>query len=215
MARDGIIYVVMSGLSGSIFSFIGIILESDILLACAAVCAVAALFFILFFRDPERKIQADIDGILSPGDGFVVALEDEDETEFFQERIKRISIFLTVFDVHINRIPCSGTVAFFKYIPGMFKAALKEEASHKNEQTAIGIVNGKRKVLFKQIAGVLARRIVCTVKEGQIVEQGERCGLIKFGSRVDVLVPANTEIFIHKKQKVQGGITILGRFAHD
>jgi len=145
----------------------------------------------------------------------VVALEDEEETEFFQERIKRISIFLTIFDVHINRIPCNGTVTFFKYIPGMFKAALKEEASQKNEQTMIGIVNGKRKVLFKQIAGVLARRIVCTVKEGQTVEQGERCGLIKFGSRVDVLVPANTEILVRNKQKVRAGITVLGRFTND
>ncbi len=215
MARDGIKYVAWSGIIGIIISIAGVLLNNNILLLCAALCALALLFFAIFFRDPERSIVTEKNTILSPGDGFVVAIEEEEESEFFQAKIRRISVFLTVFDVHINRYPCSGRIAFFKYLPGQFKAALKEEASTKNEQTVIGIENGTRKVLFKQIAGLIARRIVYTAELGKSVNQGERCGLIKFGSRVDVLVPLNTEVCIKLKQKVRGGISVLGRYTDE
>ncbi len=215
MARDGIKYVAWSGITGIIISIAGVLLNNNILLLCAALCALALLFFAFFFRDPERKIVTEKNAILSPGDGFVVAIEEEEESEFFQAKIRRISVFLTVFDVHINRYPCSGRIVFFKYLPGQFKAALKEEASTINEQTIIGIENGTRKVLFKQIAGLIARRIVCTAEVGKSVNQGERCGLIKFGSRVDVLVPLNTEVCIKLRQKVRGGISVLGRYTDE
>ena len=215
MARDGYPYIAAGSGAGILLSVIGIVLHSTVVLTGAGLCAVITVFFAFFFRDPERVSRAGPEDIISPADGYIVAVEDENETGFFNAKVKRVSIFLTVFDVHINRIPIGGTVEFLRYITGSFKAAFMEEASQKNEQTAIGIACDGRRILFKQIAGVIARRIVCTVKEGQTVTRGERCGMIKFGSRVDVLMPLNTLLLIKKGQKVYGGITVIGRFTHE
>lgn len=215
MARDGYPYIAVSLGAGILLSIVGMVVHSQLLLCTAVLCVIGTVFFLFFFRDPERVTDAGSDDILSPGDGRVVAIEEEEEPDFFKAKVKRVSIFLSVFDVHINRIPITGTVEFYRYFSGLFKAAFKADASRKNEQAAIGITKGSRKVLFKQIAGVLARRIVCTVKEGQTVKQGERCGMIKFGSRVDVLMPLDAEIMVTKRQKVYGGITCIGRFKHD
>ncbi|MFC1513567.1 phosphatidylserine decarboxylase family protein [candidate division KSB1 bacterium] len=211
MAPDGFVYLLRSLGTGLIFWVVGSILQNNIFYALGIISAVLALFFGFFFRDPERESDAGPDDIISPADGHVVAVED-DEHEFFGSKTKRISIFLSVFDVHINRIPISGKIEYLKYSAGSFLAAFKEEASEKNEQTAIGISSNNRKVLFKQIAGLIARRIVCDLKEDQIVERGSRCGMIKFSSRVDVFVPIDTEILVKKRQKVYGGKTSLGRF---
>lgn len=215
MARDGYPYIAVSLGAGIILSIIGIMAHSPLLLYTAGLCGIFTAFFAFFFRDPERVTDADPDVILSPADGYVIAIEEEEEPDFFKTKVKRVSIFLSVFDVHINRIPITGTVEFYRYFTGLFKAAFKADASRKNEQTAIGITKGSRKVLFKQIAGMIARRIVCTVKEGQTVKRGERCGMIKFGSRVDVLMPLDAEIMVTKRQKVYGGITCIGRFKHE
>jgi phosphatidylserine decarboxylase len=215
MARDGYPYVGAGSASVILLSISGNVFEMNLLFYFAGFCGVLTLFFMMFFRDPERVTDAGPGEIVSPGDGHVVAIVEEEEPDYFQTKIKRVSIFLSVFDVHINRIPINGSVEYYRYSPGAFKVAYKDEASADNEQTVIGISNGSGKVLFKQIAGLVARRIVCTLKEGQLVTAGERFGLIKFGSRVDVCVPVDTEILVSTGQKVTGGITVVGRFTND
>ena len=215
MVREGYSYIAVSLGTGIILSIIGMVTHTMFFLYIAGLFAIVTACFAFFFRDPERITDADHDDIISPADGYVIAIEEEKEPDFFKANVKRISIFLSVFDVHINRIPITGTVEFYRYFTGLFKAAFKADASRKNEQTAIGITKGNRKVLFKQVAGMIARRIVCTVKEGQTVKCGERCGMIKFGSRVDVLMPLDAEIMVTKRQKVYGGITCIGRFKHN
>ena len=215
MARDGYPYIGGGLVTGIILSISGIVFEVNLFYYIAGFCGVITLFFMIFFRDPERVTDAGAAEIISPADGHVVAIEEEEEPDYFKSKVMRVSIFLSVFDVHINRVPLNGTVEYYKYSPGTFKAAYKEEASAQNEQTVIGISNGAGKVLFKQIAGFLARRIVCSLREGQKVTQGERFGMIKFGSRVDVCMPVGTEILVSKGQKVFGGLTPVGRLKND
>ena len=167
------------------------------------------LFFAYFFRDPERKIPAGDSLILSPADGKVVAVEPASEPLFLKHQSQKISIFLSPLDVHINRVPVSGKVDYLSYLPGKFLAAYKEKASADNEQTVIGITSPNGKILFKQIAGVLARRIVCRLKLGQDVQIGERFGMIRFGSRVDIFLPEGVELKVQKGDKVTGGKTIM------
>ncbi|GBD06566.1 Phosphatidylserine decarboxylase proenzyme [bacterium HR21] len=167
-----------------------------------------------FFRDPDRAIPAEAqrDGVvLSPADGRVVQIVRLQEPEFLGEEAVQVSIFLSPLDVHVNRVPVSGIVRFLRYVPGRFFAAYRPEASRQNEQTLIGVETPCGKVLFKQIAGVLARRIVCTLQEGQRVQAGERFGMMKFGSRMDVLLPAlRAELCVREGMRVWAGQTILG-----
>jgi phosphatidylserine decarboxylase len=172
-------------------------------------------FTAYFFRDPERTIPNVPDAVLSPADGKVIEIQNEFEKEYVKAPTTRISIFLSVFDVHINRIPMDGTIRYFRYHKGSFVKAYKREASSVNEQTVIGIENRKTKILFKQIAGILARRIVCHVREGGIVKRGERFGMIKFGSRVDIFLPKEFEIKVKLNQKVKGGLSIIGVMIND
>ncbi|HXF48995.1 MAG TPA: phosphatidylserine decarboxylase family protein [Verrucomicrobiae bacterium] len=167
------------------------------------------LFFAYFFRDPERKIPSDDNLILSPADGRIVAVEPANEPLFLKSQAQKISIFLSPLDVHINRIPVSGKVDYFSYLPGKFLAAYKDKASTDNEQTVIGISSSNGKILFKQIAGILARRIVCRLKLGQEVKAGEKFGMIRFGSRVDIFLPEGLELKVQKGDKVTGGETIM------
>jgi len=173
-----------------------------------------AAFTLYFFRDPERSVPPEANGnanvVVSPGDGKVVQIVETEERQFFGGKVTQVSIFLSPLNVHVNRIPLSGTVTFFRYIKGDYIVAFHEKASEKNERTEIGIENGSTKVLFKQIAGYVARRIVCPIKEGDAVTIGERCGMIKFGSRVDVLFPPDSEIRVKIGDVVCGGETIVG-----
>ncbi|MFQ5676970.1 MAG: phosphatidylserine decarboxylase family protein [bacterium] len=169
-----------------------------------------AALVVYFFRDPERQIPAGTNEIVSPADGTVVDIREDFEREFLREQCTRISIFLSIFNVHVNRIPITGRVGYFRYQKGSFVNAYKSEASEVNEQTVIGIENGSVKLLFKQIAGLIARRIVCDVREGNTVTKGERFGIIKFGSRVDVFLPNSFEVKVQLKQKVKGGVSIIG-----
>lgn len=173
---------------------------------------VIEVLVIYFFRDPERKIPGGIENIVSPADGKVVLINDVREDVFLKSDAIQISIFLSVFNVHVNRIPISGIVRYFQYRHGTFLAAFNHDASVMNEQTIIGIESGKNKVLFKQIAGLLARRIVFDNKLDENVVKGDRCGIIKFGSRVDVIVQKNVDIKVRVGDKVTGGETILGIF---
>jgi phosphatidylserine decarboxylase len=169
----------------------------------------AFLFFTLnFFRDPERVSPKGDDFILAPADGKVVLVQNV-EDEFLGGEALQVSIFMSPLNVHVNRFPISGTVRYFQHFPGEYLVAFDEKSSHRNERTHIGIENGKTRVLFKQIAGFIARRIVADVKVGDRAVAGERFGMIKFGSRVDVIIPKAMEVRVRPGDMTVAGETIL------
>jgi phosphatidylserine decarboxylase len=168
-------------------------------------------FTLYFFRDPIRHLPAGIgeNDIISPGDGKVMMIEEIEETEFLKSKAKHIAIFLSPFNVHVNRIPLSGKIGYFRYVKGEYIVAFDHASAERNERTVIGIDNSKYRIIFKQIAGYVARRIVCKLKEGDQVKIGDKFGMIKFGSRVDVILPENSVIKVSVNQKVIGGETVL------
>ena len=169
------------------------------------------LFVCWFFRNPPRTVPQGPNLVVAPGDGKVIAIEEEFEPRFLKDRSVRLTIFLNVFDVHINRIPCEGVVQDVQYQPGLFLVASRPDATMKNEQNALMLVTPKGiKVLCVQVAGLIARRIVCWVSTGDRVERGERYGLIRFGSRMDTFVPVGTVLMVKVGDRVKGGETILG-----
>jgi phosphatidylserine decarboxylase len=169
-----------------------------------------AAFFLWFFRDPHRIIPAGKGLIVSPGDGLVTETASITTPE---GALQRVSIFLSVFDVHVNRAPIGGTVSRVHYQKGQYLNAMNPASAERNEQNAVTLrgqgADAGLEITFKQIAGLLARRIVCRCAEGQTVERGERVGLIKFGSRVDVLLPANAELRVKVGDRVKGGASVL------
>ncbi len=166
-----------------------------------------------FFRDPERVIPAGEGLVVSPADGRVVSIAKVVDDPFFTQAATRISIFLSPLDVHINRVPVAGRIAEIKYRAGKFLAAYKNEASRENEQNALMIVDAQgRQLGVVQIAGVMARRIVCKVNSGDNMDRGERFGLIMFGSRTDLYLPQGCRAEVTEGQRVKGGTTIMGRF---
>ncbi len=169
-----------------------------------------ALFIVFFFRDPSREIPSDESLVISPADGKVVGIKKGVE-EADGRKVTQVSIFLSVFNVHINRTPISGEVTNISYNKGKFMAAFAEKASLLNEQNSVSIKNKNMTVRVNQIAGLIARRIVCWVEKGQNLEKGERFGLIRFGSRVDIFLPETVDIKVSKGHKVVGGITIIGK----
>lgn len=171
-------------------------------------------FTLYFFRDPERAIPlADDDRsvVISPADGKIVVIHEVEENEYHHARVRQISIFLSPLDVHVNRIPVSGRVDYFAYHKGKYLVAWHDKASELNERTHVGVDTGRYRLLFKQIAGAVARRIVCPLKVGDQVRAGERFGMIKFGSRMDVLVPLEMTVEVHLGDTVVAGETILCR----
>ncbi len=171
-----------------------------------------AMFFLWFFRDPNRKIPIEPGLIVSPADGVVTEAEWFETTE--GSRL-RVSIFLNVFDVHVNRSPITGTVTVVEHREGTFQNAMSPDSAVNNEQTLIQIDGGAYTVAFKQIAGLLARRIVCNLKVGDKVTRGDRMGLIKFGSRCDVLMPAESNLRVKVGARVIGGSSILAKIPAD
>lgn len=166
-----------------------------------------------FFRDPERTIPDGEGVVVSPADGKVVSIAEVSGDSRFADTSTRVSIFLSPLDVHINRMPVSGRIDDVQYKPGQFLAAYKAEASEKNEQNALKAVDERGRLFgVVQIAGVLARRIVCWAKPGDNLKRGERFGLIMFGSRTDLYLPRGCRLEINEGQRVKGGETILGRF---
>jgi phosphatidylserine decarboxylase len=178
-----------------------------IIVAIVLVCL--ALFVFSFFRDPERAIPSEPGAIVSPGDGRVVVVTDEDYAGLPG---KRISIFLAVWNVHVNRAPAAGVITKMEYRPGKFLAAMRERASMENEQNVFTLSTDAGEMVFKQIAGLIARRVVSWKKEGERVARGERIGLVRFGSRVDVWVPKDAEILVRVGENVKGGSSVLARW---
>lgn len=167
------------------------------------------LFVLYFFRDPDRAIPSDPGTVVSPADGHIVEIVDEALDE---KPGRRVSIFLSIWDVHIQRAPVAGRIEGVQYRPGRFYAALRSRASTENEQNVISISTPGGTLVFKQIAGAIARRVLCWKKAGEMVLLGERVGMIRFGSRVDVWLPAGAEVVVKRGQKVKGGASILAKW---
>ncbi len=177
--------------------------------AAAAVLVFLALFVFSFFRDPERVIPAEPGAVVSPGDGRVVVVTDE---EYKGRPGKRVSIFLAVWNVHVNRSPAAGTITKMDYRPGKFLAAMLERASVENEQNVFTLSTDAGELVFKQIAGLIARRVVSWKKADEKVARGERIGLVRFGSRVDLWVPKEAEILVKVGENVKGGSSVLAKW---
>ncbi len=172
----------------------------------AVLALLLALFVAFFFRNPDRSIPKGEKRIVSPGDGKIVKISESDNGE------STISIFLSIFDVHVNRSPISGTLESLEYKRGRFKAAFLEEASRVNEQNIL-VINGEEiRVVVRQIAGVIARRVVCWKKPGDVLQKGERIGMIRFGSRMDIVLPAKVRILVKLGDRVHGGTSVLGEY---
>ena len=165
-----------------------------------------------FFRDPDRQIPEGENLIISPADGKVVLIQETDEDEYVKNKVTQISIFLSPLNVHVNRNPLSGKLEYLKYYPGKYLMAWEDHASEMNERAHFGVLHkSNTKVMFKQITGFLARRIVYHLEEGDQIEAGNRFGIMKFGSRMDILVPDNVQIQINKGDNTVAGETIIGK----
>jgi len=175
----------------------------------SGVLLLLGLFVLYFFRDPQRTIPSDPEAIVSPADGRVMEIVEE---PFSGTPGRRISIFLSIFDVHVNRAPVAGRVSAMEYRKGQFYAAMRGRASEENEQNIIHVSGERGEVVFKQIAGWIARRILCWKAVGDSVTRGERVGMIRFGSRVDIWMPDGVEILVRSGQHVAGGSSILARW---
>jgi phosphatidylserine decarboxylase len=201
--------LVLGGLNALSFMFFPELAQTIILIF-------SILFMVVvlqFFRNPKRNIIPNPNQIIAPADGKVVVIEDTEESEYFKGMRKQISIFMSPFNVHVNRNPVSGVVTFFKYHPGKYLMAWDPKSSTENERTTVVVkAENGTEVLFRQIAGFLARRIVWYVQEKQPVSQGKEFGFIKFGSRVDVYVPLNAKVTVNIGQKVSGGETVIAEF---
>ncbi len=173
---------------------------------------VFTLFTVFFFRDPDRENAVPINAVLPPADGRIIRIRDlEDPNNPLNEPAKEISIFMSIFNVHVNRIPIGGTIVDIAYFPGKFFSANLDKASEQNERNRITLQTpDSRRIVFIQIAGLIARRIVCWVKTGDRLRTGQRFGLIRFGSRLDVYLPFDAQITARLHQKVKAGKTIIG-----
>jgi phosphatidylserine decarboxylase len=176
----------------------------------ASLCVLLAAFMAFFFRDPERVCPIDNRVVVSPADGRVVKVARVDDR--VKDSPTQISIFLSPLDVHINRSPIAGEIVEIVYKPGAFHIASRDIASVENEQNVVTVRGEKFTVVFRQIAGVLARRVVLWKKKGDWVALGERVGLMKFGSRMDVILPSEVEVVVREGERVVGGVSVIGRF---
>lgn len=202
MAKEGIPFV-------ALFLVPGLLLIALGWWIAAGPCLLLAAFMAFFFRDPARDCPNDDGIVVSPADGRVVAASKVDER--IEASPTQISIFLSPLDVHINRSPIAGEVLDVVYKPGAFHVASRDIASVENEQNVITVRGEKLTIVFRQIAGVLARRVVCWKKKGDRVAMGERVGLMKFSSRMDVILPVEVEVLVRKGDRVIGGVSVLGR----
>ena len=177
------------------------------------VVGLATIFVLNFFRDPDRTTPSGNNIVVSPADGKVVLIKEYFEDEYLKCDAVQVSVFMSPLNVHVNRFPISGTVGYFRYIEGEYLVAFDDKSSERNERTHIGVESNGYKVLFKQIAGAVARRIVAPITVGQLAVMGERFGMIKFGSRVDVIMPRGSVINVKLNENVVAGETVLATFS--
>ena len=208
-AKEGLAFIVIAALIALAAYAAALTRRSWPLWLLAFVLTLVALWVAYFFRDPERLGARGDQLVIAPADGKVVMITEVDEPTFVHGRAKRVSIFMNVFNVHVNRYPVSGTVKYVDKRPGKFLNAVTEQSSLENEQTSVGLESGGRRILVRQIAGLIARRIHTYSREGERVEQGERMGLIRFGSRVDVFVPPEASITVKVGDMTVAGSTVI------
>jgi phosphatidylserine decarboxylase len=209
-AREGLSFIAIAALVAVGAFGVALARRSWPLWLLAFSLTIVALWVAYFFRDPQRIGERGERLVSAPADGKVVMITEVDEPTFMRARAIRVSIFMNVFNVHVNRYPVSGVVRFMERKPGRFLNAAAEASSLENEQTSIGLETGSNHILVRQIAGLIARRIVTDAKEGDHVLQGERMGLIRFGSRVDVFLPLTAKMKIKVGDISYAGVTLLG-----
>lgn len=204
IARPGYSFIGAAAFTTFVFSLLGLILP--------ALLGLASTFFIIyFFRDPDRTVPNGVGLVVSPADGKVVVAGTVENSIYYEGTCLKISVFMSVFNVHVNRMPCSGKVKKIIYNPGKFISANLDKASKENEQNAVYLeMEDGKEICTVQIAGLIARRIICNVQEGDVVNRGQRFGMICFGSRLDVYLPKDSKINVAVGDIVKAGTTILG-----
>lgn len=203
--------LILAGLNIGVQSLLG-----ETHLVGKIVLSISLIFFILivqFFRNPFRNTVINENHVIAPADGKVVVIEEVEETEYFKDKRRQVSIFMSPVNVHVNRNPISGIVKYAKYHPGKYLVAWHPKSSTENERTTVVIAGSKAEVLFRQVAGALAKRIVYYVKEGDMATQGGEMGFIKFGSRIDLYLPLSAKIEVSLQQKTKGGETVVATLA--
>jgi phosphatidylserine decarboxylase len=212
-AREGITFILIAALIAVAAYAAALTRRSWPLWLLAFAITLVALWVAYFFRDPERSGDRGAGLVIAPADGKVVMITDVDEPTFLHGRATRVSIFMNVFSVHVNRYPVSGTVRYVFKSPGKFLNAATEQSSLENEQTSVGLEAGNHRILVRQIAGLIARRIHTYSREGERVEQGERMGIIRFGSRVDVFVPPASVVKVKVGDGTVAGTTVIAELS--
>lgn len=212
-AREGLTFIVVAALIALGAFGVALTRRSWPVWLLAFALTVIALWVAYFFRDPTRPGERGEQLVISPADGKIVMITEVDEQTFMKERARRVSIFMNVFNVHVNRYPVSGVVQFVEKRAGKFMNAAAPNASMENEQASIGIETGSNHILVRQIAGLIARRIVTDSKEGEHVKQGDRMGLIRFGSRVDVFLPMDAALKVKVGDVTYAGVSVLAELA--
>lgn len=209
VAKAGYPLIFASAFTTGVFALLALIVP-------ALFCLAVTFFICYFFRDPDRVIPNNYGAVVSPADGKVIIAGQEDNSPFFEGKCRKISIFMSVFNVHVNRIPHEGEVERVNYYPGKFFSANLNKASKDNEHNAIFLKTGDgRKICVVQIAGLIARRIICKLQKGDKVARGERLGMICFGSRLDIYLPDDADLNVKVGDKVNAGTSILGYLRHE
>jgi len=208
-AREGLIFIAIAALLTAGAFALAVTRRSWGLWLAAVVLLLLALWVAYFFRDPERTGERGSSLVVSPADGKLIMITEVDEPNFVRGRAIRLSIFMNVFNVHVNRYPVDGAITYVHYNEGKFLNAAVEKSSLENEQMSVGIDTGRHRILVRQIAGLIARRIVTYSKQGDTARQGERMGIIRFGSRVDVFIPTNSRVRAKLGDITSAGVTVL------
>jgi len=207
VAKEGYPFIFAMGFAALLAAILNSVLASGFFLA-------ATFFCLFFFRDPSRVVPLDDDALVSPADGKVILIEKVFDERFVKDHVYKVSIFMNVFNVHVNRVPFPGRVVGIRYSPGNFYAANSERGALTNESCGVVVETPSiKRYAMVQMAGVIARRIVCWAQKGDTLSRGQRFGLIRFGSRVDLYLPLNIQLEVNKGQKVKAGETVLGYLA--
>jgi phosphatidylserine decarboxylase len=214
-AREGFVFMGLSAAIAAVTLAAALARRSWALWLIAFALLLITLWVAYFFRDPERAGERGARLVLAPADGRVAMVAEVDEPAFLRGPAHRVSIFMNVFDVHVNRYPVGGIVRYVHYNPGKFLNASTDKSSLENEQRSVGIetTSGQRRVLVRQIAGLIARRIVTYSRDGDVAEQGARMGIIRFGSRVDIFLPPDARILVTVGQRTVAGVTVIAELA--
>ena len=211
IAREGILLILIGLVLSLIFLWAAVKWDSLVLLIFTAIFSLLTVFTTFFMRDPHRTFEPAPNILVAPADGKILSVDRISDHEYIGGEVWKISIFLSVLDVHINRVPADGVVEFVDYCPGKFFPAFADKASTDNERTEIGILSsGGHRLVVKQIAGIIARRVVCTLSKGDSVAAGDHMGLIRYGSRTELFVPIASRIDVKAGDKVKGARTVMG-----